>query len=93
VRIRRGPAAVTGDEPCSKPLFLRKREGAGIRPIREPESLSEPASHTLRYLRGEGLSQETPFPPGRGFLLAFQVSEQELNSWLAILLPAWHRGF
>ena len=54
VQIRRGTAAVTGDETRNTPLFLNVREGAGTRMIRKPESLSEPASHTLRDLRGEG---------------------------------------
>jgi hypothetical protein len=39
VKIRRGPAAVTGDESRRLPLFVCKWEGAGIRLIREPEHL------------------------------------------------------
>jgi len=38
VRIRRGPAAVTGDESCNLPLS-KGREGAASRKIREPEDL------------------------------------------------------
>lgn len=46
VRTRRGPAAVSGDERCTRPLRYRgsqaslaPREGAASRTIREPEDL------------------------------------------------------
>ena len=39
VRIRRGPAAVSGYESRNLPLFVFKWEGAEIRMIRKPEHL------------------------------------------------------
>jgi len=42
VQLRHGPAAVTGDETCKRPLCLEKAgEGAGSRVIRESEDLPD----------------------------------------------------